>query len=271
MPDTIPTKELEFPQTLEQGSSGRDVRRIQEWLCLNGFGVVVDGDFGPATEDGVKAFRRKRRLPVRGPVDAATFDKLSSPMRRALSTPRSVPRDIGDAVVYVARRHLTQHPREIAGQNLGPWVRLYMDGKEGKSYPWCVGFVQLVIRQACDALNVEKPFVHTYSCDRLASDGCKKGLFIRQAEIGASNAADLPPPGTVFLQRREPGDWTHAGVVVRANKETFETIEGNTNDEGSREGYEVCYRVRGYHNKDFVMLPRPPSPAHRVEATDGGA
>ena len=142
MPDTIPTKELEFPQTLEQGSSGRDVRRIQEWLCLNGFGVVVDGDFGPATEDGVKAFRRKRRLPVRGPVDAATFDKLSSPMRRALSTPRSVPRDIGDAVVYVARRHLTQHPREIAGQNLGPWVRLYMDGKEGKSYPWCVGFVQ---------------------------------------------------------------------------------------------------------------------------------
>ena len=270
MPDTIPTKELEFFQILELGNSGRDVRRIQEWLCLNGFGVVVDGEFGPATEDGVKAFRRKRRLPVRGPVDAATFAKLSSPMRRALSTPLSVPRDIGDAVVYVAHRHLTQHPREIAGQNLGPWVRLYMDGNEGQSYPWCVGFVQLVVRQACDALNVEKPFVHTYSCDRLASDGCKKDLFVRQAEVGASNAPDLLPPGTVFLQRREPGDWTHAGIVVRANKKTFETIEGNTNDEGSREGYEVCYRVRGYHNKDFVMLPRPPSAAHGVEATDGG-
>lgn len=33
-----------------------------------------------------------------------------------------------------------------------------------------------------------------------------------------------------------------------------ETIEGNTNDEDSPEGYEVCRRVRGYGSKDFILI-----------------
>jgi hypothetical protein len=32
------------------------------------------------------------------------------------------------------------------------------------------------------------------------------------------------------------------------------TIEGNTNDEGSREGHEVCARTRGYDGEDFVLI-----------------
>jgi hypothetical protein len=46
----------------------------------------------------------------------------------------------------------------------------------------------------------------------------------------------------------------HTGLVVRAGQETFETIEGNTNDAGDREGYEVCQRVRGYAGKDFIVV-----------------
>ncbi len=47
---------------------------------------------------------------------------------------------------------------------------------------------------------------------------------------------------------------TRHGIVLRAAEEVFETIEGNTNDEGSREGYEVCQRVRGYPGKDFIVF-----------------
>ena len=268
MPDPVRTDELVFTKNLERGSRGNDVRRIQEWLCLNGYGVVVDGVFGAATEAGIKAFRRDRRLPVNGPVDAAAFGRLSAPMERAVTTPKRVPKDLGAAVVEVASRHLAQHPREIGGQNLGPWVRLYMHGNQGTDYPWCVGFTWFVISQACGALDVEVPLVKTYSCDRLAADGCKKDLMVREAEIGRSDPAELLPPGTVFLQRRMPGDWTHAGLIVVAGKETFETIEGNTNDEGSREGYEVCRRIRGYKDKDFVRLKSRPS---SVDAREGAA
>ena len=61
-------------------------------------------------------------------------------------------------------------------------------------------------------------------------------------------------PGSVFLVRRTPLDWVHTGIIVAASPESFQTIEGNTNDTGSREGYEVCARVRGYAGKDFVLI-----------------
>ena len=62
------------------------------------------------------------------------------------------------------------------------------------------------------------------------------------------------PSGSIFLVRRTSTDWTHDGLVVNAGATTFDTIEGNTNDEGSREGFEVCARTRSYPDKDFVLL-----------------
>ena len=46
-------------------------RRVQEWLCLHGFGVGIDNSFGGATEDAVKRFQAKQKLPVTGVVDQA--------------------------------------------------------------------------------------------------------------------------------------------------------------------------------------------------------
>jgi hypothetical protein len=34
----------------------------------------------------------------------------------------------------------------------------------------------------------------------------------------------------------------------------FDTIEGNTNDDGNREGFEVCARSRGFAKKDVICL-----------------
>jgi hypothetical protein len=40
----------------------------------------------------------------------------------------------------------------------------------------------------------------------------------------------------------------------QAEGDTFKSIEGNTNDDGSYEGYEVCARVRGYAGIDFIVM-----------------
>jgi hypothetical protein len=62
-------------------------------------------------------------------------------------------------------------------------------------------------------------------------------------------------PGSLFLNRRTSTDWDHTGIVVKSvGEEVFLTIEGNTNDDGSREGYQVCQRVRGYEEKDFILF-----------------
>ena len=58
----------------------------------------------------------------------------------------------------------------------------------------------------------------------------------------------------MFLVRRTPTDWTHVGFVSDASASSFATVEGNTNDDGDREGYEVCARRRGYNNMDFILL-----------------
>ena len=39
-----------------------------------------------------------------------------------------------------------------------------------------------------------------------------------------------------------------------ADADGFDTIEGNTNDDGAREGTEVCARRRGYTAKDFITI-----------------
>jgi len=64
-------------------------------------------------------------------------------------------------------------------------------------------------------------------------------------------------PGSFFLRlaaHGEPFEYGHTGIVVDADGDTFKTIEGNTNDDGSFEGYEVCARVRGYPNIDFIVM-----------------
>lgn len=49
-------------------------------------------------------------------------------------------------------------------------------------------------------------------------------------------------------------DWVHTGIVLKADAQIFTTIEDNTNDAGDREGNEVCQRVRGYTDKDCIII-----------------
>jgi hypothetical protein len=47
----------------------------------------------------------------------------------------------------------------------------------------------------------------------------------------------------------------HTGFVERIDGLSIHTIEGNTNDTGSREGYEVCRRIRKINTmKGFIIV-----------------
>lgn len=232
------------------GARGTTATVIQEWLSLNGLSVPVDGSFGSATEEAVKRFQKASGLPVTGSVDQRTLDRLMFPMKRAIATLDAGNRSCGQMVVAYAKQHLKENPREVGGENRGPWVRLYMDGSEGKEFPWCAGFVCSMYEQACESLDISMPFERSVSCDFLAVDAQRSGIFVSEKE--RANGTPVRP-GSLFLCRNSPTDWTHTGLVVSVSADTFETIEGNTNDEGSREGYEVCRRIRAYKDKDFIV------------------
>ncbi|HEY9751327.1 MAG TPA: glycoside hydrolase family protein [Coleofasciculaceae cyanobacterium] len=55
---------------------GADVRQLQAALKQAGFNVLIDGDFGPATDKAVKAFQKQKNLTVDGIVGAQTLQAL---------------------------------------------------------------------------------------------------------------------------------------------------------------------------------------------------
>jgi putative peptidoglycan binding protein len=243
--------ELDLQATVRLGDRGPSVRRVQEWLSLNGLQVKVDGDFGPATQAAVREFESGHGLSSDGEVGAKLFELLTAPMRAALARIEPGGRPLGALTIAYAQQHLAQHPREIGGQNRGPWVRLYMSGHDGEEWAWCAGFACFCVRQACETLGVGMPIVASFSCDSLAASATERGRFLREPD--AAGRAGIRP-GHLFLNRRTPSDWTHTGLVVAAGPDSFRTVEGNTNDDGSREGYEVCARMRGYTSMDFIVM-----------------
>lgn len=238
-----------WKKILKRGNRGRAVKTVQEWLTLHGFSLQVDGAFGPATQRALEAFQKKSSLSLTGTVNRDTYNALFAPLDYVQAPVRATG-TLSKTLLAHAGRHLRQHPMEVGGQNRGPWVRLYMKGNEGEAWPWCAGFVSYVLKQACQTQGVRSPISTSFSCDLLASGAKQKNRFLR----GTRANPDTLPPGSIFLNRRTATDWVHTGIVVAAHADSIETIEGNTNDEGSREGYEVCRRFRGYGKKDFILL-----------------
>lgn len=247
---------------IQRPETGRRVKRVQEWLRYHECRTSIDEDFGPATASCVQAFQKKAKLRVTGKVDAKTWDALVAPMRTTLLPPKNIARLTPQkAVRKVAQQHLKQHPIEIGGDNKGPWVRLYCEGHDGRPWAWCAGFASLIMLQAHFYLEKKAPFRGSVSCDSLAAQAKEAGLFVPEQDITKGKVAWADFGGCcIFLKRRTATDWVHAGYALDADgpaKETvFSTIEGNTNDEGSREGFEACERTRGVvkSNYDFVAL-----------------
>jgi hypothetical protein len=116
--------------------------------------------------------------------------------------------------------------------------------------------VSFVLRQACLTLNRSMPFPGSLSCDELANQAKAAGLFIPNARL-QNGQVEWRQLGRcqIFLVRKTSTDWIHTGISFRGIGETYMTIEGNSDNNGSSNGYEVCQRTRSIKNKDFINLP----------------
>lgn len=133
----------------------------------------------------------------------------------------------------------TEGATEI-GNNAGPYVeRVLRRTGLGKGNPWCAAYVADVGRIA---LQERWPLPMTASCYQLGAFAAAKDALTVTAAAGDVFLVYFP----------KLGRFAHAGFVtaVRADGR-LETIEGNTNDGGSREGWGVFRRVRtlGAHDR----------------------
>lgn len=240
-------RELQWARMLTLRNTGPDVRRAQEWLSLAGFATTLDGEFGPATMAQVRAWQRRTSRPETGTLSLLELGALTAPLRRAFTV--ETPGESRSALLLtLLEAHLAQHPREVGGDNRGPWVRAYC-GQDGAAFRWCAGFVLTLLEQVCLWRGETMPVPYTLSCD--------------EAAIAAKRAGRLTHdplrvrPGDLFLSYRMVGpdkDWYHTGMVTRRHADYFETGEGNTNDGGSANGFEACRRTRGFAQKDYLLV-----------------
>lgn len=262
-------KELVLEGNLRKGAGNnkKDVVRIQSWLMIHEMArpgtipvIGIDGDFGPATMEAVKHFQKSAGLRQTGIVDQAAFKEMVAPLRRAfLGT--AAGSTLRDLVVNSALIHVANHPFELVIKNqanCGPWVRSYMDGNEGQTWWWCMGFVQTILDQAFSALgrSFKEMLPHTYSCDTVGMNALNNGLLLRYTQVRKDPS--LVRPGDIFLVQKTPFDWIHTGIITKVGTDVFETVEGNTNRAGSANGDRVYRRIRNFRQSrlDVVKLIR---------------
>lgn len=123
------------------------------------------------------------------------------------------------------------------GNNAGADVEKYLRYVGlGKGYAWCAAFVSWCLSEA----------------DWSKFRSARVADFVAWAKR-TGRIIKKPKRGCLFAYLNEDGSG-HIGFVTSALLGVFRTIEGNTNDEGSREGYEVARRTRSGKKYIFIEM-----------------
>lgn len=115
--------------------------------------------------------------------------------------------------------------------NAGPEVEIYLKSVGlTKGYSWCMAFVYWCTQSACRQTTSKNPLKKT-------------GGVLDQYNSSPLLVRTTPEVGDIFIMDLGKG-LGHTGLVEKIVNNIIYTIEGNTNDTGSREGYKVCRRKR---------------------------
>jgi lysozyme family protein/peptidoglycan hydrolase-like protein with peptidoglycan-binding domain len=216
---------------------------------------TIDGSYGLRTETAVKLFQARSADPSGAPLDVdgivgpdtwtALFGSGTAPEPQIHPTPPTPPSSLVAAVIDVASGEVGVREQPL-GSNRGPRVDEYIRNcgldPTADSYPWCMCFVffcytQAALRTGVANIVPKNPSVHGAWN---ASQG-KSGVTVVTTAAAQSDPS-LVKPGMVFFIDTGHSHG-HCGIVVANLNGLLETIEGNTNDNGTSEGIGVFRRT----------------------------
>jgi hypothetical protein len=140
--------------------------------------------------------------------------------------------DLSEKAIEIAISQLGK--QEVPhGSNWGEPVKTYL-ASVGINFPapWCMAFVHWCFDQAAHQMGVPNPLFRT--------GGVLDHWNRRRSQVGHVQGFQR---GDIFIMDHGKG-LGHTGIIESVEGNTLHTIEGNTNDTGSREGYEVCRKTR---------------------------
>ncbi|HWM92094.1 MAG TPA: peptidoglycan-binding protein [Thermoanaerobaculia bacterium] len=237
-----------------------DVLAVQARLNELGCGPVdEDGDFGKQTHDAVRLFQARFTdtdglpLKIDGEIGSLTWAALFG--EQSVTVRHETSSDLLGAVLEFAT---TQIGVMETSPNRGPEVDEYVKSvglNPAGQFAWCVAFVYFCFDKAARKLGRTNPMVKTAGVldhwNRAETKGATRITLVR-----ARNNPALIKPGHIFVIDTGPaGGAGHTGLVERVLGGKLVTIEGNTNEGGSREGVGVFRRTQrtiASINKGFI-------------------
>ncbi len=228
--------------------------RLNELKCHPPDGPIeVDGDFGSQTIAAVKLFQTKSAdatgasLMADGVLGPISWEILFGTEKVPVN---SIPKTAGLTDVIAIATAEVGFQEVPLNSNRGPKVEEYLASAGlGGGFAWCAAFVYWCFNTAAKNAGKTNPLVKTAGVMRSWNECTGKKIPAKDAKLNPA----LIKPGHIFVMDYG-GGLGHTGIVVSVNGGYINTIEGNTNDQSSREGSGVYKRVRKINsiNKGFM-------------------
>lgn len=147
---------------------------------------------------------------------------------------------------------LKAHVQEVGKANWGPSVSKYLHGAGvDVPAPWCAALQDWGIDRASALVGIPNPIK------------IKNQAYVQAyVEFAFANKlmvpAGLARPGDLVAYAFDPAHPTHfdhiGALMTKVVGDHFHAVEGNTNDDGSREGYKVADKSRIYKVAKTVFI-----------------
>lgn len=148
--------------------------------------------------------------------------------------------DLQAVAVGFALAEVDHQVREVGGNNMGPRVRQYLgncDPPIGSAAPWCAAWVQYITDRAAKGVSQTNPL------DGVALEALVQSYWNWGHDNG--RLVTIPKLGDLVCFNFHGKRWDHIGIYLAAGPSTqFKTIEGNTGDDGGRDGDGVYLKIR---------------------------
>lgn len=215
------------------------IKDVQASLQSLGFDPKgIDGIAGPNTYNAVRGLQQAHGMLVDGVIDWEVLQVLF---------PAYVWSDhLGIRAMQIACTQVGI--REATGNNDGLMIGAYLKAVGlGQRYSYCMAFDVWNVDQAARGLNIANPLKRTGGVmDQWQSWKGKKvlkgGTFM---------------PGDIFILNTGKGHG-HTGFIIQASnvQNIFDTVEGNTDDNGSSNGTGDFFRTRSTTSANFEGVIR---------------
>ena len=233
------------------GDDDEDIIKIKQWLMLwqldeNSVTNIIDPDhvisskFDNDMEIVVKEIQAFLNLPQTVIVDAQTWQALVKPLKLAFSINSYRYHTLQEKQTYFALRHVQYRSAELEQNNIGPWVRSYMDGADGTWYYWCQGLACTILDQTFSSIGeyFDEFYRRTWLCEEAREHAKLRGLLVTHEEL--KKGQYIPNPGDlVFYISAKNGRAHHTETILDVPSPehgVMRTVGGNTNFAGSRNG-----------------------------------